>query len=172
VILNIAASALGAVLTFALLLAIVGKIRDFGSFTIVTLGGLGIPFSIARPAAAVILLLETLAALGLGAAPYPEPVAVLAFAIFSAFTMVGLYAALARLSVSCGCFGSSNLKLGISTASRSAVLAAFAAAYGFAAWAGYGPDGSVTLLLVGLLVTSKWWFDWKKASRPLGWRRS
>ena len=37
----IANSAVGAVLAFVLSLAIIGKVRNFGAFTIVTLGGLG-----------------------------------------------------------------------------------------------------------------------------------
>lgn len=168
----IANSAVGAVLAFVLLLAIIGKVRSFGAFTIVTLGGLGINFTIARPIALIVLVSEAYAAAALASGRRPELAAFVAFVLFGAFTIVGLYAAIAHLSVSCGCFGATRLKLGVRTASRSAVLAVLAAAHGFAAWVGYQPNGSVILLFVALLVIGKWWFDWKWLSRPLAWRNS
>ena len=165
----ILASSLGGFVSFVLVQAIVGKIRDIDSFTIVTLGGLGFSSRVARPIAAAVLILEVAAVIAISTAVSVGAAVILGLILFLAFAAVGAYAAVARISVTCGCFGAGRGTLGLRTVWRSLLLALVVAACGVAGWVGH-PVASLTVLLSVMLVGGKWWVDWQRLSRPLGWR--
>lgn len=168
---SIVTSGIGGVIAFVLVVSIVGKLRKFDSFVIVTLGGLGLRSKIARPAAMLVVVIELGVALGLASGVLSLATAIAGLLLFLTLASIGLYAAIAHLSVPCGCFGGSREKLGVQTAVRSCLLGVLLAMYGLADLAGHQASAGATQGFVVSLVIAKWLFDWEQVSRPLAWRQ-
>jgi hypothetical protein len=161
---------LAGTLVAVLLTAATAKTQDFKAFQ-TTLRGLGLR----RRARSVIGASVVGAEYALGAAiainMYPVVVAVLAAVLFTVFTVVSLYAASRKLSVTCGCFGASQLNLGKTTAIRSAILVTVAALYGVGATIGQTPQPLVAILVAAAAFGEVAWIvGWRRAGRPFAYR--
>ncbi|MGI8563265.1 MAG: MauE/DoxX family redox-associated membrane protein [Candidatus Dormibacter sp.] len=164
------ATVLAAALGGVLLLSVVGKLRNFNTFSIVTLGQLGVPARMAPTTAVTVLVLEAGLAAALATASYPAAAGLATAALLTAYVLVGLYAAWLKRPIPCACFAGGRMTLGIQTAMRAGTLALLAAVLTLCSTAGGHPSGGGTLTMIAVLLTTKWLLDWRQLSKPLGWR--
>ncbi len=168
--LDLTATVLASTLGSVLLLSAVAKLRNFNTFSIVTLGQLGVAARIAPTTAVTVLVLEAGLAAALATASYPAAVGLATAALLTAYVLVGLYAVWLKRPIPCGCFAGSRMTLGIQTATRAGILALLAGMLTLCSTAGGHPSSGSTLILIAVFLTTKWLLDWRQLSKPLGWR--
>jgi uncharacterized membrane protein YphA (DoxX/SURF4 family) len=156
------------VLSAVFLVAASGKLATPWRFAH-TVELVGIPRRYARAGGYGIAATELALGVGLALGVWPRVVALCAIGLLVLFAAVALYAAWARLSVSCNCFGETAANLGPGTALRCLVLAVLAAAYallpnGAAGWPA-SPDALIPLLGIAMAATLAW--RWTRAVRAV-----
>jgi len=157
--------------------AALGKARNLHGFTN-TLLNLGLPASVARLAAPVVIGYEAGLAVMFATGVYSVVATMLALCLLLAFLIVSLVAHVSHRTVACNCFGAGDSTLGLSTIARSGLLMIPAVGY---MWlppfnqAGLArPLETSTVLAaltVGFILLGKWILAFPQVVKLIGSRR-